>query len=165
MYTKTKLREIQHSNQIQLLHVNAISLLWPLWPLFTQSMHHAVKFNLREVTKRVSLVWPLVWRVELIFPLFSHILYIGCFDIEKACDKVPRILLFMKLIKLGIGFAMLNALKAIYTVTSCILTLKGKSSAEFSTSCGIRQGASSLSHLFILFVNDLIDYIRTRCIS
>ena len=45
-------------------------------------------------------------------------LYIGCFDIEKAYDKVSRFLLLQKLIKYGIGFAMLNALKAMYTVTT-----------------------------------------------
>ena len=32
-------------------------------------------------------------------------------------------------------------------------------------SCGTRHGAPSSSHLFLHFVNDLIDYIRSRCIS
>ena len=59
----------------------------------------------------------------------------------------------------------MNALKSIYTVTSCILNLNGKISSEFRTSCGIRQGAPSSSSLFILFMNDLIDYIRDRCVS
>ena len=66
-------------------------------------------------------------------------LYIGCFDIEKAFDKVSRYLMLKKLIKCGIGSAMLCALKSIYTVTSCILTLKGKCFTEFTTICGIRQ--------------------------
>ena len=35
-------------------------------------------------------------------------LYIGCFDIEKAFDKVSRLLLFQKLMKLGIGYSMLH---------------------------------------------------------
>ena len=84
-------------------------------------------------------------------------LYIGCFDIEKAFNKVSRFLLLKKLIKYGIGYAMVNALKSIYATTSCILSLKGKNSAQFDTSCGIRQGAPSSSLLFIMFVNDLID--------
>ena len=46
-------------------------------------------------------------------------LYIGCFDIEKVFDKVSRYLMLKKLIKCGIGSAMLCALKSIYTVTSC----------------------------------------------
>ena len=60
---------------------------------------------------------------------------------------------------------MLNALKAICSVTLCILNLKGKNSAKFRTSCGIRQGAPLSSTLFILFMNDLIDYVRDRCVA
>ena len=40
-------------------------------------------------------------------------IYIGCFDIEKAFDKVSRYLLLKKLIKCGIGYTMLNALKSL----------------------------------------------------
>ena len=92
-------------------------------------------------------------------------LYIGCFDIEKAFDKISRHVLFQKLINCGIGHVMLNALKAIYSVTSCILNLKAKNSAKFRTSCGIRQSAPSSSSLFILFMHDLIDYVRDRCVA
>jgi len=60
---------------------------------------------------------------------------------------------------------MLNALKAIYTITSCVLVLGDKMSTAFCTTCGIRQGAPSSSNLFMLFVNDLIDYIQQRCIN
>ena len=50
-------------------------------------------------------------------------LYIACFDIAKTFDRVSRLLLFHKLIKLGIGYAMLAALKAIYTSTCCVLCM------------------------------------------
>ena len=92
-------------------------------------------------------------------------LYIGCFDIEKSFDKVSRFLLLKKLIKYGIGYAMLNALKSIYRTTSCILSLNGKNSAQFDTCCGIRPGASSSSLLFIMFINYLIDFNRDQCES
>ena len=59
---------------------------------------------------------------------------------------------------------MLNALKSIYTMTSCILSVSGKFSELFNTSCGIRQGAPSSSCLFIVFINDLIDFVRSRCV-
>ena len=36
-------------------------------------------------------------------------LYIGFFDLEKAFDKISRLLLLTKLVKLGIGSCMLNA--------------------------------------------------------
>ena len=84
-------------------------------------------------------------------------LFIGCFDIEKAFDKVSRIILFEKLIKLGIVFSMLCALKAVYTSTTCILSMWNEFSKQLDTKCGIRQGAPSSSLLFIVFINDLGD--------
>ena len=47
-------------------------------------------------------------------------LYIGCFDIEKAFGKVSRLILFKKLIKAGVGYLMLGALKTIYISTYSI---------------------------------------------
>ena len=91
-------------------------------------------------------------------------LYIGCFDIQKAFDKVSRLKLFQKLIKLGIGHAMLGALKSIYTTTRCIISIGNETSDMFETKCGIRQGAPSSSLLFISFINDLIDYMNVNCI-
>ena len=107
-----------------------------------------------------------IFTIRLLISLAKYMkipLYIGCFDVEKAFDKVSRYILLKKLIKYGIGHCMLNALKSIYSHTSCILTLKGKYSAAFPTESGIRQGASSSSLLFIAFINDLVDFIRERC--
>ena len=60
---------------------------------------------------------------------------------------------------------MFNALKSIYSNTTCILNFNGKNSSEFRTSSGIRQGAPSFPCLFIIFINDLIYYIRIRYVS
>ena len=60
---------------------------------------------------------------------------------------------------------MLNTLRAINTVTPCILNLKGKTSSKFRTFCGIGQGAPSSFSLFIPFMNDLIDYVRIHCVG
>ena len=91
-------------------------------------------------------------------------LFIGCFDIQKAFDKVSRLLLLKKLIKMGVGYCMLQALKAIYTTTSCIMHVNGKNSSQFTTGCGIKQGAPSSALLFIAFIDDLIDFVQDRCI-
>ena len=48
-------------------------------------------------------------------------LFIGFFDLEKAFDKVSRPLLLMSLTKLGIGSALFYAIKAMYSVTKCIV--------------------------------------------
>ena len=46
-----------------------------------------------------------------------------------------------------------------------ILTIQGKYSPQFNTTCGIRQGAPSSSLLFLIFINDLIDYVRNRYVN
>jgi len=92
-------------------------------------------------------------------------LYIGYFDLEKAFDKVSRLLLLSKLIKLGIGSYMLTALKRIYCSTYSILHTSAESSTAFRTYTGIRQGAPSSVLLFIVFIDDLIDYLKTHCVE
>ena len=81
-------------------------------------------------------------------------LYIGMFDLEKAFDKVFPIKLLQKLIKMGIGKCMLEALKRLYIFTFCILTFGKEFSKKFQTFTGIRQGAASSAVLFIAFIND-----------
>ena len=109
-----------------------------------------------------------IFTIRILIELAKYMkitLYIGCFDIEKAFDKVSRYILLKKLITYGIGHCMLNALKSIYSRTSCILSMKGKYSTAFPTESGIRQGAASSSLLFIAFINDLIDFIKENCDS
>ena len=90
-------------------------------------------------------------------------LYIGCFDIEKAFDKVSRVILLQRLVTCGIGYFMLHALKCIYSNTFCILSMNGKYSSRFETKRGIRQGAPSSSWLFIEFIDDVIKFLRDNC--
>ena len=42
--------------------------------------------------------------------------------------------------------------------------MNGKKSHKFPTKRGIRQGAPSSSILFIVFINDLIGYMKAHCI-
>ena len=70
-------------------------------------------------------------------------LYIGFFDLSKAFDRVSIYLLLKQLLKLGIGSAIFNSLKSIYSVTRCVLKVFGKLSEVFETFTGIKQGASS----------------------
>ena len=64
-------------------------------------------------------------RLLKVFAKYMKItLYIGCFAIEKAFNKVSRYILLKKLITCDIGYHMVNALKAIYSRTSCILRIQ-----------------------------------------
>ena len=109
-----------------------------------------------------------LFTLRLLIAIAHHLdmtLYIGFFDIEKAFDKISRLLLLRKLVSLGIGSCMLAALKLLYIPTYCVLSFYGQKSDRFETSTGIRQGASSSVFLFIVFINDLILYLKNKCIE
>ena len=90
-------------------------------------------------------------------------LYIAMFDLEKAFDKVSRYKLLLKLVKVGIGNVMLQALKRVYMSTYCILSYGREFSDVFQTFTGIRQGAASSALLFIAFIDDLVKYLEEHC--
>ena len=92
-------------------------------------------------------------------------LYIGFFDLEKAFDKVSRLLLLKRLRERGIGNCMLQALKRIYLHTTCIIGKAANASEEFRTYSGIRQGAPSSVLLFICFMDELFSFLETHCIA
>ena len=92
------------------------------------------------------------------------VLYAGFFDLSKAFDRVSRYLLLKQLLKLGVGSVLFFALKSIYSVTRCVLKGFGKISECFETHTGIKQGASSSVILFIIFMDDIIDYLKENCL-
>ena len=92
-------------------------------------------------------------------------LYIGFFDLSKAFDKVSRVLLMKSLVKMGIGSCLLQAIKEMYTVTRCVLKNGGKLSDVFRTYSGIKQGAPSSVTLFIIFMNDIAEILKEKCIN
>ena len=94
---------------------------------------------------------------------YNKPLYIGFFDLSKAFDKVSRILLIKSLIKLGIGACLLEAIKATYRTTKCVLKGFGSLSEVFLTYSGIKQGAPSSVILFIIFMDDVIDNLKNKC--
>ena len=64
---------------------------------------------------------------------------------------------------MGIGSAMLEALKCMYSTTKCILKSFTNLSEIFETHNGIKQGASSSVILFIAFMDDIIDVLKEKC--
>ena len=81
-------------------------------------------------------------------------LYIVFVDYQKAYDKVKRSKLYQMLIDKGCGSTFLNAL--IKSVASCSGIVGNK---KFSTSAGVRQGASSSCPLFTFFIDATVAAI------
>lgn len=90
-------------------------------------------------------------------------LYIATLDLEKAFDKVPRILLFQKLARLGIGFCLLAAIISSYASTSSCLNFNGTIYSPFNILSGVKQGAASSALLFIIYIDEIIDFMKNTC--
>ena len=78
---------------------------------------------------------------------------------------MSRLLLLKRLIQLGIGNCLLQALKRVYTLTTCVIGDAINGYEEFRTTSGIRQGASSSVLLFILFMDNLIAFLQEKCVE
>ena len=84
-------------------------------------------------------------------------LFIGITDFRAAFDSVSRLILFQKLIKLGIGFVMLNALKEMYSSANVCIEMNGEYSHSFELTAGVIQGSSTSTILFIAYSMDIIN--------
>ena len=107
-----------------------------------------------------------IFTVRLLIALtkrYKRTLYIGFFDLSKAFDKVSRVLLLQSLVKMGVGSCLLEAIKAMYAITRCVLKSCGKLSDIFCTYTGIKQGAPSSVILFIIFMNNIVETIKEKC--
>ena len=85
----------------------------------------------------------------------------ACFvDFKKAFDSVPRDLLWKKLLQTGINSKIHNAIKALYTNTSCTIKVNNCLSVPIPFERGVKQGCPLSPTLFNIFINDLIDNLN-----
>lgn len=82
-------------------------------------------------------------------------------DFKKAYDTVNRKLLFNKLGNLGISSHFLNVLKSLYAQVECCVKLNGHMTDWFSVTSGLKQGCVLSPILFNIFINDLVDELKT----
>ena len=87
-------------------------------------------------------------------------LFIGISDFTAAFDSISRRILFQKLIHLGVGAMMLNALKEMYNEASVFVEMNGEYSKEFDLRAGVLQGAATSTILFIAYTADLVALFR-----
>ena len=89
-------------------------------------------------------------------------LYCAFIDFEKAFDKINRLLLWNKLLEIGVSTKMVNSLKAMYSYAkSYVMHNPLDTSKYIETSIGLKQGDPSSSLLFIFFINDMLTDINS----
>ena len=80
--------------------------------------------------------------------------------LKKAYDSKDRGILFTKLSKLGSSGFMYKALLSIFDYVRCSVRINGKLTEWFDVDCGLKQGCS-LSSILFLYINDLIVKINS----
>ena len=82
-------------------------------------------------------------------------------DFKKAYDTVSRKLLFTKLSDLGLSTKFLCTLNSIYSHVECCIRLNGKMTEWFDVNTGLKQGCVLSPIMFNIFINNLIDAIKS----
>ena len=84
---------------------------------------------------------------------------------EKAFDRVDRDLLFYKLLSMGIGGKVYNCIKNMYDGCKASINLNGHITESFMTEFGVKQGDCLSPTLFGLFINDMVNDLKTNCVG
>ena len=88
--------------------------------------------------------------------------YVAFIDFTKAFDSIPHKLLWHKLIDTGVHGKLLNVLRNMYSkLNSCVQSATGLTDS-FPCSIGTRQGCMISPMLFIIYIGELIEMLRSN---
>ena len=83
-------------------------------------------------------------------------------DLQQAYDRIWRKGLLIKMKKMGIHGKMLKWIQAFLTNRTIQTTLNGETSSKLTMEEGLPQGSSLSCTLFLIFINDLPELLKTE---
>lgn len=84
-------------------------------------------------------------------------------DFQKAFDSIQHNKLWDSLLRKSVDGKILNVFKSMYEkLKSCVKCGNGLTN-YFNCTVGTRQGCVTSPIIFILFINDLVNYLREKC--
>ncbi|KAK6181925.1 hypothetical protein SNE40_009702 [Patella caerulea] len=89
------------------------------------------------------------------------IFYCAFIDFRKAFDCINRCKLFYLLIKNDIHGPMIATLQSIYHIITAKIRINGNLSTPFTCNSGVRQGCILSPWLFGMYINELIEMLKT----
>lgn len=87
--------------------------------------------------------------------------FVSYIDAEKAFDRVDRELLFYKLLRHGVNGNFYKTLNSMYLGCESAINLNGRLTEWFPVDYGVRQGDTLSPTLFSIYVNDLVDDVKS----
>ena len=85
-------------------------------------------------------------------------LYLAFVDLEKAFDRVPRMVVWWAMRKLGVDEWLVKIVWSMYTNARSRVRVDDSLSEEFSVKVGVHQG-SVLSPLFIMVLRSFVNRV------
>ena len=87
--------------------------------------------------------------------------YICFVDFAKAFDSVKHHLLWYKLLKQGVHGKILKVIQTLYSNLQSCVRINNNFTDWFSNSSGVRQGDNLAPILFVVFINDLANDVKS----
>jgi hypothetical protein len=84
-------------------------------------------------------------------------------DTEKACDSVPRKLLWQALEQASVSEHIIDILKSMYSNNRCQIKVGSRLSREFYTSKGLLQGCCISPTLFKIYIDMSLRRWSQKC--
>src|SRR5260221_5452632 len=107
---------------------------------------------------RMLFLWFVRFRKKLLAK--KKELWMAFVDLEKACDRVPREVLWWALRRLGVEEWIVNIIKVMYEGSTTAIKLKDGESKEFEVKVGVHQGSVLSPLLFIIVLETLSKEFR-----